>query len=187
MSFPRHAFRERKMITFLQKIWYNYVNTKTPWVSAEYVANRAEGPIVVKGYNKAFIQSLRKDYGYIADSKTDEELIDIFAKRENSYQEEPRLDVHHAGINSDGSVRVELDWNTSFIRHLEEHGIVGETEDEAIQMYLSLVTKNFVENAESEDIREQLESEIAAELDIAASQIKEAMSRTERRKRTSHK
>lgn len=110
----------------------------TPWVDIAYV----DGKITVRDYNKAFVGQLREKHGDLTDGKSDAEIVKLFHDRENIEHEEPRLEVLHAGIDEDGIVKMKLDWNQSFIRHLRENGIVGETDEEAIEIYLMMLSRD---------------------------------------------
>jgi hypothetical protein len=156
----------------IASIWHKYLGGQnTPWASVKY----SDGKMSIDAYNTAFVDNLRQKFGYLSDGKSDDEVVEIFINRENIESEAPRLDVKHSGIDSQGRIKMELDWNTSFIYHLAEHGIVGETEEEAVQKYLTMITKAVVDEdlSDSDEIRSQLETEVSAEFDLAASKLAE--------------
>ena len=164
---------------FFKTIWHKYLGGKaTPWASIKYV----NGRMSVKAYNKAFADSIRAKHN-IFDENSDDEVVQLFADRETIEQEEPRLDVTHSGITEDGRIKMNLDWNPSFIRHLADNGITAETEEEAVQQYLVLITnvvsQDMLPNKPTRDDVDkafrEIEEETAAELQIASDQIKDLM------------
>lgn len=124
---------------WLKKLWYHKLGGKaTPWVEVKYIPG--EQP-TAREYNEAYLQlalskipeRFRKDWDPTA-------IVNAYMRNPNrEYDEEPYLDVEHLGLARDGTVRMRLDWNNAFIRHLQEHGIDGETEDEAVQKYLQML------------------------------------------------
>ena len=159
-------------------IWNKYLGgKKTAWADIKYV----DGHVDVKGYNNLFVDNLRVKYGDLSDGLTDEQVINLFCDRENIELEEPRLDVLHSGIDEDGRIKMKLDWNTAFIRHLNENGIQAETEEETIQIYLSLLTHQTAEDIIPEMLSKEdvdaafhdLDDEAKAELEEAARQVNE--------------
>jgi hypothetical protein len=149
--------------------------------------------MIVKSYNVAFVEYLRKTLGDLTVDKTDDEVIKIFVERENEEYEEPRLDVVHSGITEDGRVQMKLDWNRSFIRHLKENGIDAETEEESINRYLSLITKQAAEDSGLLDAMDpfaaqrEIDEMLAVELDEAAKQVEQAQRETRKANRKTRK
>jgi len=149
----------------------------TPWADIEYVGKK----IKVNDYNKLFLDDLKVKLGNLVDGLSEPDIIKLYVERENIELEEPRLDVKHAGISEDGRIKMELDWNTAFIRHLADNGIQAETEDEAIQLYLSMLTHQMGDDVTNDMISRDdvdaafhdLDAEAAAELEEAARQIAE--------------
>lgn len=129
--------------------------SKKPKASFEIV----ESKIAVKSYNKAFIDDLRKRFGEAALGKTDQQVIQLYLDRENLEREEPRLEVIHAGLEQDGRVKMTLDWNRAFINHLRENGITGESEDEAVQKYLSMLTSEVQAESAAAAVHDSILSE----------------------------
>ena len=148
-----------------------------PWADIQHV----DGKTFVKDYNKGFINQLKNKFGTLTDGLSDEQIIQLYIDRENIELEDPRLDVKHAGIDEDGRIKIELDWNTSFIKHLADNGIDAETEEEAVQLYLSMITQqsahditnDMLSRDEVEKAFHDLDAEAAAELEEAARQIEE--------------
>jgi len=153
------------------------VRDLTPWADIEYVGKK----IKVNDYNKLFIDDLKVKLGNLIDGLSEADIIKLYVERENIELEEPRLDVKHAGISEDGRIKMELDWNTAFIRHLADNGISAETEDEAIQIYLSMLTHSLGDDVTTDMLSKDdvdaafhdLDEEAAAELEEAARQIEE--------------
>ena len=145
--------------------------------------------MVVKSYNTAFVEDLRKTLGDLTVDKSDDEVVKIFVERENEEYEEPRLDVVHSGITEDGHVQMKLDWNQSFIRHLKQNGIEGETEEDAVNKYLSLITKQAADESGLLDAMDphaaqrEIDEMLAAELDQAAKQVEDAQKATRKAER----
>ena len=46
----------------------------------------------------------------------------------------------HSGIESDGRIKLELDWNPAMIKQLEANGFYGESEEEIVHRYLISLT-----------------------------------------------
>lgn len=166
-------------MSFFSALWHKYLGGKsTPWADVRY----RDGQMQVVNFNKAFADSLRSKFGDLTDGKDDSGVVRLFADRENVELEEPRLDVKHSGITDDGRIKMQLDWNQAFIRHLADNGIIAETEEEAVQMYLSLLTNKVGEDLAPDVLSREgilgeafrdIEDETAAELAEAARQIEE--------------
>lgn len=124
---------------WLKNLWYNKFGGKnTPWVDATF----AVGKFVVRGYNQAYVRLAESKVPAFVRKDWDEtSLVAQFTLDPNKeYEEEPRLDVVHMGLERDGVAKVKLDWNSAFILHLQKNGIEGETEEEAVQLYLQMLT-----------------------------------------------
>lgn len=154
----------------------------------------ANGKMSVESYNQAFIDDLKIKLGDLTVGKTDAQIIDTFLSREELSLEEPRLDVVHSGITEDGRVQMKLDWNASFIKHLKQNGITGDTEEAAVNKYLALITKQAVEEEESlldamdpHAAQREIDEMLAAELDEAAKQVETAQRETRQVKRRAKK
>lgn len=135
-----------------------------------------DGMLVARDFNTAFANSIRKKSGFqFTDDVSDEDVVKAYIERENIEREEPRLEVVHSGIDPDGKLRIELDWNQAFINLLKKNGIVGETEDEAIQEYLSRLTPtNELTNEMIDEAYGELDSELQAELSQATDMLEKA-------------
>lgn len=158
----------------ISSIWYKYLGgKKTPWADLTLDSDKN---IKVKDCNKAFIDDVKNRHGDLTIGKSDGEIIEIFEGRENVKREEPKLEVLHFGISEDGRVSMKLDWNSAFISHLAKHGITGETEEEAVQLYLSRLSKQNSEDmgeltlGEIEEAFAELDATTIAELEAAAKQ-----------------
>ena len=132
------------------------------------------GKIKVKSFNKAFIADLKTKIGDIGDGKSDEQLVQLYLDRENVEREEPRLDVVHMGIAQDGSIKMQLDWNRSFINHLRENNIEGATEEQAVQKYLAMLTHDVANHAEplEENAFAEIDAQLGSEFEAAKKQSK---------------
>lgn len=173
-------------MSFFKSIWHKFLGgKKTPWADIKYV----NGRMSVEDYNQAFTDDLRDKFSNIIDeTHNDSDVVKLFIDRENIEHEEPKLDVKHSGIMEDGRIKMELDWNTAFIRHLAANGITGETEEEAIRIYLAMLSAEnsdgilgFTEGEIDEAFHEQ-DLVLAAEFDEAKYQIEK-----EKAKRRSYK
>jgi hypothetical protein len=174
-------------MSLFSNIWNKYLSgKKTAWADINY----ADGKMIVKAYNKEFVNDLRIRMGDLTDGLGDDDVIKLFSDRENIELEDPKLDVQHLGINDDGKIKMKLDWNPAFIRHLAENGIQAETEDEAVQIYLSLLTHQAAEDIIPEMLSKEdidaafhdLDEEARAELDEAARQVQEKASAIKNKK-----
>ncbi len=158
--------------------------SETPWADFQYINDR----LSVKDYNPAFIKKLRNTLGDVIDNEmTDEEIIGVYVDRENIEREDPRLDVIHLGIETDGRVKVELDWNQAFINHLKKHGITGETESEAIEAYLSMLSSRAADEVGTEQdvFSREMINEAFSEIDIIANrELDEAESTLKNKRKT---
>ena len=106
------------------KLWYKFFGGRSKsWVEFGVVNEE----IVIKDYNKAYVNNLRKELGTISDDLSDKDVVNLKMKREEIEIEPPKLNIKHAGIDSDGKIKMELDWNTSFIKHLNENGIFADS------------------------------------------------------------
>jgi hypothetical protein len=168
-------------MSFFSSIWNKHFGgKKTAWADINY----AGGKMIVKSYNVKFVDDLRIRMGNLTQGLSDEDVIKLFSDRENIELEEPKLDVVHSGIDDDGRIKMQLDWNPAFIRHLAENGIQAESEEEAIQMYLSLLTHQAADDITTDMLSKEdidaafhdLDQEAKAELDEAARQVSERAS-----------
>jgi len=157
------------------------------WADINYIGGRMK----VKSYNDEFVKQLRiKLGGLIVEETTNEEVVKLFVERENIEIEDPRLDVKHSGITEDGRIKMELDWNPAFIRHLADNGIIAETEDEAVQLYLQMlthsassdVTTDMLSRDDVDAAFHDLDDEARAELEEAARQVEEHAASIKKRK-----
>ena len=165
------------MIT-ISSIWHKYLGGKeSPWADINYI----NGQMVVNSHNQLFVDNLRVKFGNLTDGLDDAQVIQLLTDRENIEIEPPRLDVKHAGIMEDGRIKMELDWNPAFIRHLAENGIQAETEEEAVQLYLQLISHQAPDDIVSSMLsREDIDSafadidkELKDELNEASRQVQE--------------
>jgi len=153
-----------------------------------------DGKIKVKSYNQAFITKIKNRLGDIAVGLTNDEIIKCYEERENVEKEDPVLNIKHFRMEDDGRIKVELDWNYSFIRYLAENGITAETEDETIQKYLSLITRNVITNEaeigydnnefniEPDELDEQARIELEEAARIMADQIEQINAEKKKRR-----
>lgn len=149
----------------------------TPWADIVY----HDGKMKINDYNARFVEDLKQKMGDLTTDLTDDQIVNLFTDRENVEIEEPRLDIKHSGITEDGRIKMELDWNTSFIRHLADNGIQAESEEQAVQLYLSLLTHQAAEDIVPEMLSREdvdaafhdLTEEAEAELAEAARQVQE--------------
>lgn len=166
-------------MSIFSKIWNKYLGgKKKSWADIAIV----DGKMQVKAYNDEFLSKLKIKLGDgICDGKSNEEIVKLFYDRENITLEEPKLEVIHSGIMEDGRIRMELDWNSAFIKQLSDNGIVAETEDEAVQLYLSLlthqhgddITQSMLSKEDVDSAFRDLDLETEAELAEAARQVEE--------------
>jgi hypothetical protein len=167
-------------MSIFSSIWHKHLGGKSKsWADINYIGGRMK----VKSYNDEFVNQLRiKLGGLIVEGTTDEEIVKLFVERENIEIEDPRLDVKHSGITEDGRIKMELDWNPAFIRHLADNGIIAETEDEAVQLYLQMLTHSAASDVTTDMLSRDdvdaafhdLDDEARAELEEAARQIDES-------------
>jgi hypothetical protein len=121
----------------LKAIWFKYFFTKTPWAAERKV----DGMLVIDDYNQAYPAYLRTILPQdLTSGLTDDDVIGLWVDRYNREHAEPRLEVVHAGIDSSGKIKMKLDWNNAFIQQLYAQGIEGDTEEEMVEQYLTMVT-----------------------------------------------
>ena len=70
----------------------------------------------------------------------------------------PWIDIISEGIDRDGQVRLEFDWNAAFIQHLHQHGFNHLDEEECVKEWFQALTNERVAAlvAEVETERERL-------------------------------
>ena len=152
---------------------------RSPFIQIEY----EDGQLKAKAFNKAFILEQRARFDTLATGMTDQQVLDLYLGRENLEREEPKLEILHFGIDEAGQLKIKLDWNHAFIRHLKLHGITGETEDEAIENYLARLTRkvddelnedvtNLVSRQQVEDAFAEIDKELTSELDEVKKELK---------------
>lgn len=78
------------------------------------------------------------------------------AKEEEQQQEEEKLSgedphVEIKGIVQDPKkgIKIELDWNDAFIKHLRENGFDGVDDDAVVQKYIAILAKQVAEDMEN--------------------------------------
>ena len=111
----------------------------------------------------------------------------LFIDRENIEHEDPKLEVKHSGIMEDGQIKIELDWNSAFIRHLAENGITGETEEEAVRAYLELLTLGTLSPELREFTDEEIDNAFAEQDRELEAELEEAKERLKRPKKRSYR
>lgn len=150
-----------------------------PWADFKYT----NGKLTVSDYNKPFVEEIKVKIGHQLDEElSDDQLVKLYVDRENIEREEPRLDVIHLGIEDDGNLKIELDWNKSFIEMLKKNGITGETEDDAIREYLARLTTEQtpdLSDAALDDAFADIDAQLSQEFQEAAEKI----NKTKKRKR----
>lgn len=55
--------------------------------------------------------------------------------KENEESKEPWAIFEIAGIEDDGRIKVQFNWNSAFITAISEMGFEAETEDDAVQLF----------------------------------------------------
>ena len=170
---------------FFASIWHKYLGGKsTPWASIGY----ADGRMTVKDFNKSFADNLRDKFSNLIDeTHTDKDVVKLFIDRENIEHEDPKLEVKHSGIMEDGQIKIELDWNSAFIRHLAENGITGETEEEAVRAYLELLTLGTLSPELREFTDEEIDNAFAEQDRELEAELEEAKERLKRPKKRSYR
>lgn len=172
-------------------LWHKYLGGKNkPWAKITSVA----GKLQVIDCNAQFLAEQRKHLGEVAVNKSDREVLDTYLRRESAELEEPRLEILHSSIDETGQVKLKLDWNDAFIEMLRKKGIgtVEQTEDEVIQIYLTLLQSE-AGAIPIFDVQRQ-EAEIASEFEeldqLTAREILEAetaLKRARRRQQTAER
>ena len=56
----------------------------------------------------------------------------------------PWVKIVSEGIDPEKGIKIELDWNDAFIKHLRENNITGTSDEQVIQKYLALLLKSVV-------------------------------------------
>lgn len=152
---------------WLKAFWHKYLfGTQQPWA----VERKDEtGALSIPNYNHAYVRDLRARLPEeLTQTATNAEVIQLWIDRYNHERVEPRLEVVHAGVDQDGRIRMKLDWNQTFIRMLQERGIQGESDEEMVETYLSMVTRNnqYEDDGLGEMANEQPQSTEPSEDDI---------------------
>lgn len=143
---------------WLKALWHKHgPSKKKPWVDLVAVPAPEGVQLSVKDYNQAFVRKLRAEMGDLTENKTDEQVIEIYVSRDRIDREDPKLEVLHMGLDQDGRVKMKLDWNKAFIRHLAENGIQAPTDEEAVQVYLARLTLQAAENEAMGVTKDELE------------------------------
>jgi hypothetical protein len=101
-----------------------------------------DGTLEVTGWNHAYVRDLRTRLpSDLTNGKTDSEVVQLWVDRYNHEHVEPKLEVLHSGIEADGRIKMKLEWNTAFVRLLQERGIAGDTEEKMVENYLAMMTR----------------------------------------------
>lgn len=142
------------------------------------------GRLVVKSYNKAFVDKLRVELGDLTLLKTDDEVVKLYVARESLEHEEPKLVVEHIGIDETGKIKMKLDWNRAFINLLRDKaGIVSENEEEAVQAYLLRLTMDVADDmglpTELSLTRDQVQEQMKQVADELAGDYEQEMAQAE--------
>ena len=107
---------------------YKKYFSKQPWVKKKIV----HGQELIVDYNEAYKTSV-----------LEKEKIEQEVAKKSSI---PNLSVIHSGIDEDGRIKLELDWNDAFIKELNNNGFVGDSEEETVEKYLASIARESFES-----------------------------------------
>lgn len=174
-------------MNIFSKIWNKYLyGKKDAWADIQH----KDGKTSVIEYNKKYVDKLRVELGELSENLNDRDTVKLYNDRENIKFEDPKLEVEHMGIDTDGRIKMMLNWNKAFIKHLEDNGIQAETEDQAIHLYLSLLTHQTAEDVTTDMLSKEsvdaafydLDIELRNELEEAARQVNDRAQNIKRSK-----
>lgn len=150
---------------WLAKIWHKYLlGAQQPWAIEKHDAS---GSLMILDYNHAYLKDIRSRLpDEMISSMSNQQVIQLWIDRYNHEHVEPKLEVVHAGIDEHGQIKMKLDWNHMFIKLLKRQGVPGETEEEMVENYLMMVTRDQREDAIAEDMVDALPGGAPDEADI---------------------
>jgi hypothetical protein len=68
--------------------------------------------------------------------------------------EEPWVEVKGMVQDPDKGIKIDLDWNDAFVKHLRENGYVGTSDDQVVQRYIAVLAKQVAEDMSGGQINE---------------------------------
>ena len=73
-----------------------------------------------------------------------DKILNFFSKNKKE-SKEPYFNLISSGVNEDGVVKLEVDWNDAFIKELRKQGFKGINDEELIQTYVAMIAKHSAE------------------------------------------
>lgn len=60
---------------------------------------------------------------------------------------------------SNGKIKIDLDWNDAFVLELRRNGFVGESDDAVVQHYVAILAKDVAEDMGTDNLVNEIEGE----------------------------
>jgi hypothetical protein len=67
---------------------------------------------------------------------------------------EPWVDIVGIAEDPEKGIRIELDWNNAFVKHLRENGYKGADDETVVQRYVAVLARSVAEDMEDGDQNE---------------------------------
>lgn len=67
-------------------------------------------------------------------------------KEEERSKEDPHVEIKGMVHDPKKGIRIELDWNDAFIKHLRDNGFDGPDDDAVVQKYIAILAKQVAED-----------------------------------------
>ena len=116
--------------------WLENKDSEKPWIKTS-----SDG--LLRRWNKAAVKDAGINLKVDFPEKVDEqrELLNKHLNRESGLGgDKPFMQANHYGFAEDGAVKMELDWNRSFINHLRDYGFEGDEDLDVVKSYLGSLT-----------------------------------------------
>lgn len=82
-----------------------------------------------------------------AENKTKEE--EQRKEEEDHAKEDPHVEIKGIVVDSEKGIKITLDWNDAFIKHLRDNGFDGADDDAVVQKYIAILAKQVADDMEN--------------------------------------
>jgi len=78
-------------------------------------------------------------------------------KRAKYDSDEPWVEMKNVVDSENGGIKMEMDWNDAFIKHLRSNGFAGENDDILIQQYISVMSQQIAVDMSDDNVEPEPE------------------------------
>lgn len=84
-------------------------------------------------------------------------------EEERRKSDEPWVNIRSANFDSEKGIKIELDWNEAFVKHLRASGIKGATDDIVVQKWLAFLYEDLIVRMERTIIEQPEEKQTVSD------------------------